>query len=116
MARPKEKGRKAEAKRAIPKREAFVIQAAKDGVAPKLSKRKDTLGIQTPSGRIALESGGVVTPLGKAYFKAKGEKFRPRTSPGIDYLNATPQGRRTDTDNSRFVQTGRRFSCWIGIP
>ena len=52
MARPKKKERK------IPKREAIVIQAAKDGVAPKLSKSKDTLGIQTSSGRIVLEAGG----------------------------------------------------------
>ncbi len=74
MARPTKKERK------IPKREAIVIKAAKDGVAPKLSKSKDTHGIQTASGRIVLESGGVVTELGKAYFKAKGERFRPGQS------------------------------------
>ena len=78
-----------------------MIQAAKDGVAPKLSKSKDTLGIQTASGRIVLESGGVLTPLGRAYFKAKGEKFRPRTSPGIDYLNATPQWTKDGSDSLR---------------
>ena len=77
MAKPKKT-------RKIPKREAIVIQAAKDGVAPKLSKSKDTLGIQTPTGRIVLESGGVLTPLGRAFYKAKGEKFRPRTSPGME--------------------------------
>ena len=85
MAKPKKK------ERAIPKREAIVIKAAKDGVAPKLSKSKDTLGIQTASGRIVLELGGVLTPLGKAFYKAKGLKLRPRTTPDLDYLNATPQ-------------------------
>ena len=48
MARPKKKERK------IRKREGIVIKAAKDGVAPKLSKSKDSLGIQTISRRIVL--------------------------------------------------------------
>ena len=91
MAKPKKKERKAEAGKAISKREAIVIKAAKDGVAPKLSKSKDTLGIQTSGGRIVLEAGGVLTPLGLAFYKAKGLKFRPRTTPDIDYLNASPQ-------------------------
>ena len=73
------------------KREARVSKEAKNGAAPKLSKGKDTFGKQTPSGRIVLESGGVVSPFGKAYCKAQGETFRPRTSPGINDLSATPQ-------------------------
>ena len=92
MAKPKKKERKAEAGKAISKREAIVIKAAKDGVAPKLSKSKDTLGIQTSSGRIVLEAGERgLTELGKAYYKAKGISWRPRTTPDLDYLNATPQ-------------------------
>ena len=109
MAKPKKKERK------IPKREAIVIQAAKDGVAPKLSKSKDTLGIQTSSGRIVLEAGGRgLTELGKAYYKAKGISWRPRTTPDIDYLNATPQWTKGGLRQFAIRPNGKKSYCWTG--
>ena len=83
MARKKKKGKSA--------LRASVTRAANDGVAPQMSKSKDTLGIQTPSGRIVLETGGKLTPLGELWYKIKKTKWRPRTVPDLDYLNATPQ-------------------------
>ena len=59
MAKPKKE-------RKNPKREAIVIQAAKDGVAPKLSKPKDILGIQTSSRRRGLENGWGPDPPGES--------------------------------------------------
>ena len=65
--------RKAKKPRKIPEvsqnsREGLTRKAAQDGVSPVLSKSKDTLSIQTSSGRIILESKGVLTKLGSVFF------------------------------------------------
>ena len=58
-------------KQAVRTLRASVTKAATDGVAPQLSKSKDTLGIQTPSGRIVLEDHGKLTVLGELFYKTK---------------------------------------------
>ncbi len=55
-------------------REAAARKAGQDGVSPQLSKRKDSLFIQTPEGRLTLEAKGRLTSLGEKFFQGKGVK------------------------------------------
>ena len=68
-------------------REAEARKAGQDGVSPQLSKRKDSLFIQTALGRLLLESKGRLTKLGEKFFQGKGVKWRARTvSESLDGL------------------------------
>ena len=76
---PKAKGGKKRPRRDT-NREAAARKAGQDGVAPQLSKRKDSLFIQTALGRLLLESKGRLTKLGEKFFQGKGISWRARTS------------------------------------
>ena len=57
----------------------------------------------------AAEAGGRgLTELGKAYYKAKGEKWRPRTTPDLDYLNATPQWTKDGLRQFAILPNGKK--------
>ena len=73
---PKGRGGKKRPRRDVQKkdtnREAAARKAGQDGVSPQLSKRKDSLFIQTPLGRLTLEAKGRLTKLGEKFFQMEG--------------------------------------------